>query len=184
MFVPSLAWHKQSGATHKKTSHKRLPFPHLLDPLFEHLHQHRLQQFGNALRHRLAGKHNHQLELQLRQIALHAHRRVDVRLSAGPIPILQSHFDLARVVKGSEYRDVKEHEVVVDKLEHKILRDHRVLELRLRPVILLRKNGPIFECFPYVCPEPVLVKSSFLNVNGAKRPFLLTHSVSAAAINS
>jgi hypothetical protein len=29
----------------------------------------------------------------------------------------------------------------------------------------------LFECFPYVCPEPVLVKSSFLYINGAKRPF-------------
>jgi hypothetical protein len=25
----------------------------------------------------------------------------------------------------------------------------------------LRRNGPLFECFPYVCPEPVLVKCSF-----------------------
>jgi hypothetical protein len=25
---------------------------------------------------------------------------------------------------------------------------------------LARKNGPFFECFPYVCPEPVLVKST------------------------
>jgi hypothetical protein len=25
-----------------------------------------------------------------------------------------------------------------------------------------------FECFPYVCPEPVLVKCSFLYINGAK----------------
>eukprot|EP01046_Picozoa_sp_COSAG06_P027033 COSAG06_NODE_2362_length_7003_cov_15.069815_11_plen_99_part_00 len=48
----------------------------------------------------------------------------------------QSHFDLARVVEGSDNGDVKEHEVVVDKLEHEILRDHRVLELRLSPVIL------------------------------------------------
>ena len=28
--------------------------------------------------------------------------------------------------------------------------------------------------FPYVCPEPVLVKCSFSYVNGSKRPFLLT----------
>jgi hypothetical protein len=27
--------------------------------------------------------------------------------------------------------------------------------------------------FPYVCPEPVLVKSSFLYINGSKRPFLV-----------
>jgi len=26
-----------------------------------------------------------------------------------------------------------------------------------------------FECFPYVCPEPVLVKCSFLDMNGSKR---------------
>ena len=28
-----------------------------------------------------------------------------------------------------------------------------------------------FWSFPYVCPEPVLVKSSFLYMNGSKRPF-------------
>jgi hypothetical protein len=28
-----------------------------------------------------------------------------------------------------------------------------------------------FECFPYVCPEPVLVKTSHLYTNGFKRPF-------------
>jgi hypothetical protein len=28
--------------------------------------------------------------------------------------------------------------------------------------------------FPYVCPEPVLVKCSFLYVNGSKRSLLLT----------
>jgi hypothetical protein len=28
-----------------------------------------------------------------------------------------------------------------------------------------------FWSFPYVCPEPVLVKSSFLYINGSKRPF-------------
>jgi hypothetical protein len=38
----------------------------------------------------------------------------------------------------------------------------------------LRKNGPLFEWFPYVCPEPVLVKCSVLYINGSKRPFLLT----------
>jgi hypothetical protein len=38
----------------------------------------------------------------------------------------------------------------------------------------LRKNGPFFECFPYVCPEPVLVKHLFLYINDAKGPFLLT----------
>ena len=28
-----------------------------------------------------------------------------------------------------------------------------------------------FLSFPYVCPEPVLIKCSFLYINGAKRPF-------------
>ena len=31
-----------------------------------------------------------------------------------------------------------------------------------------------FLSFPYVCPEPVLVKCSFLYINGSKGPFLLT----------
>jgi hypothetical protein len=26
------------------------------------------------------------------------------------------------------------------------------------PLMYLRENGTFFECFPYVCPEPVLVK--------------------------
>jgi hypothetical protein len=34
----------------------------------------------------------------------------------------------------------------------------------------LRENGLVFD-FPYVCPEPVLVKRSFLCINGQKRPF-------------
>jgi hypothetical protein len=28
-----------------------------------------------------------------------------------------------------------------------------------------------FECFPYVCPEPVLAKCSFLYIDGSKMPF-------------
>ena len=36
------------------------------------------------------------------------------------------------------------------------------------------KKRSFFECFPYVCPEPVLVKCSFLCINGSKRPFVLT----------
>jgi hypothetical protein len=44
---------------------------------------------------------------------------------------------------------------------------------RFRPHPALGKNGPFFE-FSYVCPEPVLVKRSFLYINGSKRPFLLT----------
>jgi hypothetical protein len=34
----------------------------------------------------------------------------------------------------------------------------------------LRKND-LFLSFPYVCPEPVLVKCSFLYINGSKMPF-------------
>ena len=41
-----------------------------------------------------------------------------------------------------------------------------------------KQNGrlsPFLECcFPYVCPEPVLAKCSFVYINGSKRPFLLT----------
>ena len=33
------------------------------------------------------------------------------------------------------------------------------------------ENGIFFECFPHVCPEPVLAKSSFLYINGSKMPF-------------
>ena len=41
----------------------------------------------------------------------------------------------------------------------------------------LRKRS-VFECFPYVCPEPVLVKCSFLDRYGiSKRPFLFSHTV-------
>ena len=36
--------------------------------------------------------------------------------------------------------------------------------------IHLRQNG-LFLSFPYVCPEPVLVKSAFLHINGSKSPF-------------
>ena len=38
-------------------------------------------------------------------------------------------------------------------------------------MILGAKNGIFFECFPYVCPEPVLAKASFIYINGSKMPF-------------
>ncbi len=41
------------------------------------------------------------------------------------------------------------------------------LPLRARAQARLRENGH-FLSFPYVCPEPVLVKSSFLYINGEK----------------
>jgi hypothetical protein len=44
-----------------------------------------------------------------------------------------------------------------------------------------KENGPFFECFFHVCPEPVLVKCSFLYLNRAKSgAFLLTSSMSAS----
>jgi hypothetical protein len=39
------------------------------------------------------------------------------------------------------------------------------------PFFAPAENATCFECFPYVCPEPVLAKCSFLNINGAKMPF-------------
>ena len=40
--------------------------------------------------------------------------------------------------------------------------------------VLFARKRHSFLSFPYVCPEPVLVKSSFLCIDGSKRPFLLT----------
>jgi hypothetical protein len=34
-----------------------------------------------------------------------------------------------------------------------------------------KKTISFFEWFPYVCPEPVLVKTALLYINGSKRPF-------------
>jgi|EP01046_Picozoa_sp_COSAG06_P000602 hypothetical protein len=37
----------------------------------------------------------------------------------------------------------------------------------------LYKKTPLnFECFPYVCPELVLVKCSFLNINGSGKLYI------------
>ena len=41
-------------------------------------------------------------------------------------------------------------------------------EICISPRGLSCRNASFFECFPYVCPEPVLVKRSFLYINGAK----------------
>ena len=43
----------------------------------------------------------------------------------------------------------------------------------------LQENGVLLS-FPYVCREPVLVKSSFLHTNGSKRPFF--HLVGGAEV--
>ena len=40
------------------------------------------------------------------------------------------------------------------------------------PMWALKTALVFVECFPYVCPEPVLVKWSFLYINGSKKPFL------------
>eukprot|EP01046_Picozoa_sp_COSAG06_P041006 COSAG06_NODE_5030_length_3777_cov_4.431485_7_plen_108_part_00 len=39
------------------------------------------------------------------------------------------------------------------------------------------------KCFPYVCPEPVLVKSSFLVSNGAKRYAVSYHAAISVVQN-
>jgi hypothetical protein len=44
-------------------------------------------------------------------------------------------------------------------IRQRIARDH-TLELGVLS-LCLTKHGTCFECFPYVCPEPVLVKRSF-----------------------
>ena len=41
-------------------------------------------------------------------------------------------------------------------------------------VVIPKEKRSLFFEFSYVCPEPVLVKCSFLHMNGSKRPFLLT----------
>jgi hypothetical protein len=50
-------------------------------------------------------------------------------------------------------------------------------QLRTETQMQVRKRRRIFECFPYVCPEPVLVKCSFLYTNGSKRPFWRTELI-------
>ena len=37
--------------------------------------------------------------------------------------------------------------------------------------VVRQQNGVLFWSFPYVCPEPVLVKCSFLYIIGSNRPF-------------
>ena len=45
---------------------------------------------------------------------------------------------------------------------------------------LQEKNGSLFlECFPYVCPEPVWVKRSFLCINGSKSTVFAHHTSTA-----
>ena len=47
----------------------------------------------------------------------------------------------------------------------------------------LRKRHSFFECFPYVCPEPVLVKWCIQCKNGAQMAFLYRDEVSHGTIN-
>ena len=46
---------------------------------------------------------------------------------------------------------------------------------------VLQQNG-LFLSFPCVCPESVLVNSSFSYINGAKRPFFHRGAVVAGAV--
>jgi hypothetical protein len=48
----------------------------------------------------------------------------------------------------------------------------------------LRKTRLRFECFPYVCPEPVLVECSFLYKEWRKRRVFRTSSVGTQVIPS
>ena len=48
-----------------------------------------------------------------------------------------------------------------------------------RTVPHLRKNAPFLECFPYVCPEPVLVKWSVL-MNEWRKKWRFSHRCSRA----
>jgi hypothetical protein len=46
----------------------------------------------------------------------------------------------------------------------------------------VRKTASFFECFPYVCPEPVLAKRSFSYINGAKMPFSAGTAASSRSV--
>ena len=48
-------------------------------------------------------------------------------------------------------------------------------------VFIPMRNATFFECFPYVCPEPVLVKRSFFSIKWYKNG---VSDLSALAINS
>ena len=45
-----------------------------------------------------------------------------------------------------------------------------------------KKNATLFLSFPYVCPEPVLVKCSFLYINGSKSGVFRTKGVQRAVL--
>jgi hypothetical protein len=46
------------------------------------------------------------------------------------------------------------------------------------------RNATLFWSFPYVCPEPVLAKSSFLYINGAKMAFSYLYKSSVRSVSS
>jgi hypothetical protein len=49
--------------------------------------------------------------------------------------------------------------------------NHTVVAGGLQCDSQVRKTVSLFWSFPYVCPEPVLAKCSFLYINGSKMPF-------------
>jgi hypothetical protein len=76
--------------------------------------------------------------------------------------------------RGWTYNKAGGARLIVDRskvLQHLLLRLHKwprdTVIGGVSPQLVLRKNGP-FECLPYVCPQPVLVKCPFLYINGAK----------------
>jgi hypothetical protein len=52
-----------------------------------------------------------------------------------------------------------------------------VIRVGVKQPLACKKTALFFECFPYVCPEPVLVKCSFLYINGAKSGVFRTINV-------
>ena len=143
MFVPSLSWHKDPFL-HKTGSKKGVRFPHRLANLDALLERRRScsQTLARAPRQReVHPRRRRQLQRQ-RHI-----RFKSVHLPRAGHPTARNMQVLAR-------RDVPPREL------HSTLR-RREAELRCAHGLCRNERVSCFECFPYVCPEPVLVKWSF-----------------------
>ena len=55
--------------------------------------------------------------------------------------------------------------------DRQVAHTHTVVAGGLQCDSQVRKTVSLFWSFPYVCPEPVLAKCSFLYINGSKMPF-------------
>ena len=94
--------------------------------------------------------------------------------SAGKKTVLFSHLYLNAIISPRLARDKHRENSKTDRVlaaltacAHVGNRSDGVGAVLLRS--LKEETASLFECFPYVCPEPVLVKSSHLYINGAKR---------------